>query len=199
MKKWILAVGVVAALSVAGCSSEGSGDDTAGGGAASTTTTSPTAAYSSSELSAMRATREAARSGDKTSVAVSEAALRAVQQAGSSYEALSDSDFQRMEEGPSSFAGRKIVLYGMVLKGTDGEVVRLAAAPDLKFKSSQYLTTIVLTADDASLLAAHESLDNVVVFGEVTGATTYDDPLLIGETATSPAVKIDTITLLGYH
>jgi outer membrane murein-binding lipoprotein Lpp len=195
MKRWTLTAAVVTALAVAGCSSTdaATGEKSAGG-----TTTSTAAAYSSSELSAMRAAREAAQSGDRTSIAIADAALRTVQQVGSDYEALSDSDFQKMVEDPDSFAGRKVVLYGQVLK-RDGEVTRLATGPSLNLRTSQYTTTTVLTADDSSLLAAHESLDHVIVLGEVQGAISYDNPVLVGETATSPEVRVGTIKLLAYN
>ncbi|MHA6742593.1 hypothetical protein [Rhodococcus erythropolis] len=146
----------------------------------------------------MRAAREAAQSGDRTSIAIADAALRTVQQAGSDYEALSDSDFQKMMEDPDSFAGRKVVLYGLVLK-RDGEVTRLATGPSLNLRTSQYMKTAVLTADDSSLLAAHESLDHVIVLGEVQGAISYDNPVLVGETATSVEVRVGTIKLLAYN
>ncbi|WP_141486299.1 hypothetical protein [Rhodococcus sp. WS3] len=195
MKRWTLTAAVVTALAVAGCSSTdaATGEKSAGG-----TTTSTTAAYSSSELSAMRAAREAAQSGDRTSIAIADAALRTVQQAGSDYEALSENDFQKMMEDPDSFTGRKVVLYGLILK-RDGEVTRLATGPSLNLRTSQYMKTTVLTADDSSLLAAHESLDHVIVFGEVQGAISYDNPVLVGETATSPEVSVSTVKLLAYH
>lgn len=195
MKRWTLTAAVVTALAVAGC---GSTDAATGEKSAGDTTTSTTAAYSSSELSAMRAAREAAQSGDRTSIAIADAALRTVQQAGSDYEALSDSDFEKMMEDPDSFAGRKVVLYGLVLK-RDGEVTRLATGPSLNLRTSQYMKTTVLTADDSSLLAAHESLDHVIVLGEVQGTISYEDPVLVGETATSPEVRVGTTKLLAYN
>ncbi|MBX9151454.1 hypothetical protein [Rhodococcus qingshengii] len=103
-----------------------------------------------------------------------------------------------MMEDPDSFAGRKVVLYGLVLK-RDGEVTRLATGPSLNLRTSQYMKTAVLTADDSSLLAAHESLDHVIVLGEVQGAISYDNPVLVGETATSVEVRVGTIKLLAYN
>jgi hypothetical protein len=112
----------------------------------------------------------------------------------STYEAVSPREFALIVKDPDSWAGRKIVVYGVVTQfdaATGPTVFRADTGPAPVSDPNDYDQNTLITAHDSGMVANIVENDIVTMFVEVQGAFTYDTQ--IGGSTTVPAVLVNII------
>lgn len=99
-----------------------------------------------------------------------------------------------MAKDPDAWAGRKIVVYGVITQfdsATGATLFRADTGPAPMTDVYDYDQNTLVTARDADMVANFVEKDRVTMFVEVQGATTYDTQ--IGGSTTVPSLMANII------
>jgi hypothetical protein len=121
-------------------------------------------------------------------------ALEAARLDRSTYESVSAREFALMVKNPDSWAGRKIVVYGVITQfdaATGTTAFRADTGPGPAVNPYDYDQNTFITAHDAGMVADFVATDMVTMFAEVQGALTYDTQ--IGGSTTVPSLLVNII------
>ncbi|HET6732672.1 hypothetical protein [Mycobacterium sp.] len=121
-------------------------------------------------------------------------ALEAARLDRSTYESVSAREFALMAKNPDSWAGRKIVVYGVITQfdaATGTTTFRADTGPAPAADPYDYDQNTFITAHDAGMVANFVETDMVTMFVEVQGAFTYDTQ--IGGSTTVPSLQVNII------
>lgn len=112
----------------------------------------------------------------------------------SSYESLTAREFALMAKNPDAWAGRKIVVYGVITQfdaATGATTFRADTAYAPMTNVYDYDQNTLITAYDADMVANFVEKDRVTMYVEVQGSMTYDTQ--IGGSATVPSLTANII------
>ena len=136
----------------------------------------------------------------ESDAAAREAERRRAQEAArldrSTYESVSPREFALMVKNPDSWAGRKIVVYGVITQfdaATGTTAFRADTGPAPVTDPYDYDQNTFITAHDAGIVANIVEKDMVTMFVEVHGAYTYDTQ--IGGSTTVPSLLVNIIEM----
>ena len=180
----VLAVGVLLGLQLSGSDQEGP----------LAPTQSPSVAASAPRTAApTTASEPAAREAERKRV---EGAARLDR---STYQSVSPREFALMAKNPDSWAGRKIVVHGVITQfdaATGASAFRADTGPTPTTDRYDYDQNTLITAHDAGIAANFVEKDIVTMYVEVQGAYTYDTQ--IGGSTTVPALTANIIEATTY-
>jgi hypothetical protein len=144
------------------------------------------------------ATSAPASAPTRTELAAREAERKRAEEAArldrSTYESVNPREFALMAKNPDSWAGRKIVVYGVITQfdpATGATAFRADTGPAPTTDRYDYDQNTFITAHDARMAANFVEKDIVTMFVEVQGAFTYDTQ--IGGSTTVPALTANII------
>ncbi|MGV0788368.1 hypothetical protein ABQF33_15780 [Mycolicibacterium sp. XJ2] len=112
----------------------------------------------------------------------------------STYATLNQRDFALMAKDPDAWAGRKIVVYGVITQfdsATGATAFRAETGPAPMTDVYDYDQNTVITAYDADMVADYVQKDRVTMYVEVQGAMTYETQ--IGGSTTVPSLMANII------
>ncbi|OBF28908.1 hypothetical protein A5724_26175 [Mycobacterium sp. ACS1612] len=112
----------------------------------------------------------------------------------STYTPLTAREFAMMAKNPDSWAGRKIVVYGVITQfdaATGATAFRADTGPSPTTDPYDYDQNTLITAHDARMVANFVEDDVVTMFAEVQGAVTYDTQ--IGGKTTVPSLLANIV------
>jgi hypothetical protein len=121
-------------------------------------------------------------------------ALEAARLDRSTYESVSVREFALMVKNPDAWAGRKIVVYGVITQfdaATGTTAFRADIGPAPMADPYDYDQNTFITAHDAGMVADFVETDMVTMFVEVRGALTYETQ--IGGSTTAPSLLVNII------
>ena len=121
-------------------------------------------------------------------------ALEAARLDRSTYESVSAREFALMAKNPDAWAGRKIVVYGVITQfdaATGTTAFRADIGPAPMADPYDYDQNTLITAHDAGMVADIVETDMVTMFAEVQGSLTYDTQ--IGGSTTVPSLLVNII------
>ncbi|KUI09899.1 hypothetical protein AU190_05645 [Mycolicibacterium acapulense] len=112
----------------------------------------------------------------------------------STYATVTQREFALMAKDPDAWAGRKIVVYGVITQfdsATGATSFRADTGPAPMMDVYDYDQNTVITAYDADLVTDFVEKDKVTMFVEVQGAMTYETQ--IGGSTTVPSLMANII------
>jgi hypothetical protein len=112
----------------------------------------------------------------------------------STYTPVTAREFALMAKDPDSWAGRKIVVYGVITQfdaATGATAFRADTGPAPMTDPYDYDQNTLITAHDARMVANFVENDGVTMFAEVQGAVTYDTQ--IGGKTTVPSLLANIV------
>lgn len=112
----------------------------------------------------------------------------------STYDSLTGREFALMAKDPDAWAGRKIVVYGVITQfdaATGATTFRADTAYAPMTNVYDYDQNTLITAHDADMVADFVEKDRVTLYAEVQGATTYETQ--IGGSMTVPSLTANII------
>jgi hypothetical protein len=153
--------------------------------------TSPTPSVAASAPSRAPSTTEPRDAGREAQRRRAEEAARLDR---STYKSINAREFALMVKNPDSWAGRKILVYGVVTQfdaATGTTAFRADTGPSPMTDPYDYNHNTFITAHDSQMVANVVQGDMVTMFVEVQGAYTYDTQ--IGGSTTVPALLVNII------
>ncbi|WP_448420360.1 hypothetical protein [Mycolicibacterium sp. XJ1819] len=127
-------------------------------------------------------------------------ALEAARLDRSTYESLSAREFALMAKDPDGWAGRKIIVYGVITQfdsATGATSFRADTGPAPVTDVYDYDQNTFVTAHDAGMASDFVEKDRVTMYVEVDGALTYDTQ--IGGSATVPSLMANIIESTSFR
>lgn len=112
----------------------------------------------------------------------------------STYQSLTAREFALMAKDPDAWAGRKIVVYGVITQfdsATGTTLFRADTGPAPMTNVYDYDQNTLVTAHDEDMVADFVQKDRVTMYVEVQGATTYETQ--IGGSTTVPSLMAHII------
>lgn len=112
----------------------------------------------------------------------------------STYDSLTTREFPLMAKDPDAWAGRKVVVYGVITQfdaATGATTFRADTAYAPMTNVYDYDQNTLITAHDADMVANFVEKDRVTVYAEVQGATTYETQM--GGSMTVPSLTANII------
>lgn len=112
----------------------------------------------------------------------------------STYQSLTAREFALMAKDPDAWAGRKIVVYGVITQfdpATGATTFRADTGPAPVTNVYDYDQNTLVTAHDADMVTNFVEKDRVTMYVEVQGSITYDTQ--IGGSTTVPSLMANII------
>ncbi|OBB77097.1 hypothetical protein [Mycobacterium sp. 852014-52144_SCH5372336] len=112
----------------------------------------------------------------------------------STYDSLTAREFALMAKDPDAWAGRKVVVYGVITQfdsATGATSFRADTGPAPVMDVYDYDQNTIITARDADMVAKFVEKDRVTMYVEVQGSRTYETQ--IGGSTTVPSLTANII------
>ncbi|MGE2718473.1 hypothetical protein [Mycolicibacterium celeriflavum] len=112
----------------------------------------------------------------------------------STYDSLTAREFALMAKDPDAWAGRKVVMYGVITQfdsATGATSFRADTGPAPVMDVYDYDQNTLITAHDADMVANFVEKDRVTMYVEVQGSMTYETPM--GGSVTAPSLMANII------